>query len=122
MNSWAYMVAAVALTTYGQLVTKWQTNRAGAFPTGGMERAGYVVELFLNPWMISGMVAALAAAIAYVIALTDLDLSRAYPFMSLSFALVLVLAPVFFSETMTVSKVAGVLLILIGVYVGSITL
>jgi multidrug transporter EmrE-like cation transporter len=52
-------------------------------------------------------------------ALTQFDLSYAYPFMSLSFVLVLVFSVVLFGETATAPRIIGILLILAGIAVGS---
>jgi multidrug transporter EmrE-like cation transporter len=52
-------------------------------------------------------------------ALTKLDLSHAYPFMSLSFALVALASAWVFPEPLTGPKIAGVVLICLGVAIGS---
>ncbi len=87
----ANVAATVVLTVYGQLVFKWRVDVAGAFPSGSGERLDYVVRLFLDPWVISVFVTALLASLTWALALTRFELSFAYPFMALSFVLVLVL-------------------------------
>jgi multidrug transporter EmrE-like cation transporter len=52
-------------------------------------------------------------------AMTKFQLSHAYPYMALSFALVLVLSAIFFNEPITATKVAGIALITAGIVVGS---
>ena len=52
-------------------------------------------------------------------AMTKFEISHAYPFMSLNFVLVLLLSAVFFNETITLLKVAGLALIILGIIVGS---
>jgi len=116
---YAAVLATVALTVYGQLVFKWQINEAGDFPGSGAERAEYIGRLFINPWVISVMVAALAASVTWALALTRFELSHAYPFMSLSFVLVLIFSVLFLSEGLTVPKLIGVLLVAAGLIVGS---
>ena len=54
-----------------------------------------------------------------MLALNKLPLSHAYPFMSLSFALVLFLSAALLGEPLSWPKVAGVLLICLGVAVSS---
>ena len=113
------IVATIALTVYGQLVFKWQVDAAGAFPAQTGKRIEYIVRLFLDPWVISVFVAVLAGSIAWTLALTRFELSHAYPFMSLSFVLVLVFGVLFLSETFTAAKLVGVLLIVAGLVIGS---
>jgi len=117
--SYVYLFATVALTVYGQLVFKWQIDEFGSFPSSGGERWDYLLRFFTNPWVISVFVASLAAALTYFAALTRLELSHAYPFMSLSFVLVLAFSVLLFSESLTTAKVVGMALIVSGLVVGS---
>ena len=116
---YVYVLATVLLTVYGQVVFKWQIDRAGDFPAGTGERLRYIGELAINPWIVSVFVAVLAASVAWGAALTRFELSFAYPFMSLSFALVLLLGVALFSESLTVGKVVAVVLICAGLILGS---
>ena len=52
-------------------------------------------------------------------AITRLELSHAYPFMSLAFILVLVLSAWFFHEPVSWQKLAGLALICAGIVLGS---
>lgn len=51
--------------------------------------------------------------------MTKLPLSHAYPFMSLAFVLVMGFSGLFFHETITFPKMIGVMLIMIGLIIGS---
>ncbi len=113
------VAATVILTVYGQLVFKWRVDDAGSFPSGGGERVEYVVRLFLDPWVISVFVSALVASVTWALALTRFELSFAYPFMALSFVLVLVFGAAFLSETVNAAKVVGVALIVLGLVIAS---
>jgi multidrug transporter EmrE-like cation transporter len=114
-----YIFATVVLTVYGQLIVKWQVSQAGALPESAADRALFFLKLLLNPWVISGIGAAFLAMICWMAAMTKFALNFAYPFMSLAFVLVLLLSGPLFHETITVPKVCGVLLIVIGVVVSS---
>ncbi len=118
---YVWVLATVLLTVYGQLVFKWRIDEAGSIPPGTGAKVGYAVGLLLNPWVISVFAAALIASLAWGAALTTFELSFAYPFMSLSFAFVLLLSVVFFAEALTVAKLVGVALIMAGVVIGSQT-
>lgn len=115
------MAATVILTVYGQLIVKWQVSRAGALPASLGGKVEFLARLATSPWVLSVFVAALLAALCWMAAMTRLDLSRAYPFMGTSFVLVLLLSAVFFEERISVPKVAGVALIVVGLVVGSRT-
>lgn len=117
--SYLYVAATVLLTVYGQIVIKWQVLAAGAFPADTAEQAWFLLRLLVNPWVISALAAALAAALTWMAAMTDLELSHAYPFMSLAFILVLLLSAWFFHEPVSWQKLAGLALICAGIVVGS---
>lgn len=114
-----YIALTLLLTTYGNLVFKWQVGEFGGIPDGLANQASYFVTLFLNPWVVSSFVAVFGAAIAWVGALNHFELSYAYPFVSLSFAIVLVFSVWLFGENLSAAKIIGVTLITIGVIVSS---
>jgi multidrug transporter EmrE-like cation transporter len=114
-----YIFGTIFFTVYGQLVTRWQVARAGAFPVELTEKIWFLFRLVLNPWVISSLAAAFLAFLCWVAAMTKFELSHAYPFMSLAFVLVLGLSAVFFREAITVPKVLGMALIVAGIIVGS---
>lgn len=120
MNAgWLYVAGTIVLTVYGQLIVKWQVGDAGELPEAAGERIEFLVRLLLRPWVLSALIAALVAALFWMAALTKFDLSRAYPFMALSFVLVMVGSALFFSEPLTAAKIGGVALICLGLVVGS---
>lgn len=114
-----YIALTIIFTVYGQLVIKWQVANASSFPSGLVEKGLFLFNLLLNPWIISGFAAAFLASLAWIAAMTKFELSYAYPFMSLAFVFVLALSGVLFQETVTVPKVIGMALIVMGIVVGS---
>jgi multidrug transporter EmrE-like cation transporter len=116
-----FVAATVLLTVYGQIIIKWQTGKAGEFPSATAARVRYLRHFLMNPWVISSLLCAVLAAFAWIAALSKLDLSRAYPFVSASFVLVLILSAIVFGESLTVFKVLGAVLIVAGLIIGSQT-
>ena len=117
----AYLLVGltILLGVYGQIVLKWQTKEAGAFPTSTASRLEYLHQLVLNPWVISALFGAVVAGVAWIVALSQLELSRVYPFVSASFVAVLLLSALFFHESLTPLKVVGALLIVSGLIIGT---
>jgi multidrug transporter EmrE-like cation transporter len=116
--SYFYVACTVLLTAYGQIVIKWQVLAAGAFPESPGEKALFLGRLLINPWIVSALAAALAAAVTWMAAMTRLDLSHAYPFLSSVFVLVPLLSILLFNEPLTSPKVIGLALIVTGIIVG----
>jgi len=117
--SYFYIFLTVIFTVYGQLVLKWQVIGAGDFPAGSWDKVMFLGRLLLNPWIISGFFAAFLASLTWIAAMTKLELSHAYPFMSLNFVLVIALSSLLFQETITLPKIMGLGLIILGIVVGS---
>lgn len=116
MFAWAMVFATIALTTYGQLILKWQVSRA---PVPFAWTAGWpaLLQLLLRPWVLSAFAAAFGASLCWMLALSRLELSRAYPFMALNFLFVCLLAVPLFGETFTTSKALGLGCVIVGLIV-----
>jgi multidrug transporter EmrE-like cation transporter len=119
MGAYAYVAATVLFTVYGQLVLKWRVGKADPLPAGFGAKLSHLGTLLTDPWIVSAFASAFIAAAAWMAAVSLLPISRAYPFMSAAFGLVLIGAAVFFSEPLTIPKVVGVLLIGVGIVVGA---
>lgn len=117
--SYVFVALTVLLTVYGQIVIKWQVLDAGALPIDTQGKVRFIAGLLTNLWVLSGLAAALLAAISWMLAVSKLPLSHAYPFVSLSFVLVVFLSYVTFSEPLSWPKVLGVAFIVLGVVIGS---
>lgn len=119
MTGFLFVAGCILFTVYGQLIVKWQVAKAGAFPAEITPRLVFLARLLLNPWVISGMAAGFGAMLCWLAAMTKFQLSYAYPFMSLAFVLVLILSVWLFGESLTLAKVTGVLLVILGVAIAS---
>lgn len=118
-TDYLYILGTVLFTVYGQIVLKWQMSRVGALPAPASEKVLVLGRLLLNPWIIMCVLAGLLALVSWMAALTRFQLTYAYPFVSTTFALVLILSAMVSGESLTIAKIAGVALIMLGVFVGA---
>lgn len=109
----------ILLGVMGQMILKWQVGLAGPLPAESSERLGFIVRLLMNPWVIFSLSAAFLAMLSWMLALSKLELSYAYPFTSLAFVILLFLSAAVFKEPLTAPKMLGTLLIMAGLVVGS---
>ena len=112
-----FIFLTLAFTVYGQLVLKWQMGGVGPLPQGNLDKLGFLLQQFMNPWIFSGFVSAFIASLAWMAAMTRFDLNYAYPFMSLAFVIVMILGVLFLGETLNTSKVVGTLMVMAGLVV-----
>jgi len=109
-----YLAITIFFTVYGQLILKWRIGIFGALPAGFYEKLVFFKDIFLDIWVISGLVAAVVASVAWMATLTKFDLSFAYPFMSLAFVIVFFFSVIFFQEVVTWQKIIGIFLVVGG--------
>jgi len=69
----------------------------------------------LNIKLIFGFTLYLVSAIFYIIALQKIDLSVAYPTISISYIFLVLLSYILFGETLSLYKILGCILIMLGV-------
>jgi drug/metabolite transporter (DMT)-like permease len=112
-----YILLTLLFTVYGQLVLKWQMGQAGSMPEGGIDKVLFLLQQFLNPWIISGLFAAFLASLAWMAAMTRFELNYAYPFMSLAFVIVMLFSVLFLNESLTLQNVLGTVMVVSGLIV-----
>ena len=117
--SYAYVACTILLMVYAQIAIKWRVMGAGAFPADAADKVWFLAKLLVDPWIVTALAASLLAAVAWMAAMTKLDLSHAYPFTSLAFVLVTLASAMLFHEPVTGPKIAGIALICLGIVVGS---
>jgi multidrug transporter EmrE-like cation transporter len=73
------------------------------------------VRLATNPWFIFGLVLYAVSVINWVVVLGKIQLSVAYPLMSIGYIFTLILGAWLFKEPVSLTRIAGVLVIIFGV-------
>ncbi|NTX78498.1 4-amino-4-deoxy-L-arabinose-phosphoundecaprenol flippase subunit ArnF [Serratia proteamaculans] len=118
MRGYAWGAASVLLVTLAQLLMKW-----GMAQIPLMSFADVTLNLFIQYWLplltVSGGIFGYALSmLCWFFALHHLPLNRAYPLLSVSYALVYLAAVIlpWFNESATLLKTLGTLFILFGVW------
>ena len=111
-----YIAVTILLTVYGQLALKWHMNRAGEVPSEAIAAVLFLCRQLLSPLVISSFASAFIAGLTWMAAVSRMQLSIAYPFMSLAFPLVALLSAPLFGEQFTPLKGMGTALILLGLF------
>jgi drug/metabolite transporter (DMT)-like permease len=114
-----YIFLTIILTVYGQIVLKWRLNQLDALPQMFTAKLVFLLKAVFDPYIFSSFFSAFLASLAWMAALKEFDLSKAYPFMSLSFVCVMVLSYWLFKETVSTQKIIGSILIVAGIYLVS---
>ncbi len=113
------VVLSAGLSATGNLLIKGAIKAMGGFNPGG-QVVQSIFHLFTNPGIVVGLALYLVGFVLWAKVLSTTDISTAYPiFISLAFAAVVLGSRVFFNESLTLVKLAGIIVIAAGIIVVS---
>ena len=73
-------------------------------------------RLFFNPFIMAGMLLYVTAMLIWLYVLKNVEVSYAYPFTALGFILVMAISYFFLAEQVTMLRIAGITLIIGGIF------
>ena len=109
---------SVAISAFAQIALKagmGSTSVQRALAGGA--RVSTVVDIAFNPFVMLGLFLYFASAAVWLLVLSKVQVSFAYPFVALGFVLTALLGRFFFNDIFSAAKIAGTLLIMGGVIV-----
>lgn len=116
----SYVVLAAGLSATGNLIIKNAAKSMGGLNLGGSHLVQSLFHLFTNPGIVVGLGLYLIGFVLWAKVLSMVDISVAYPiFISLAFVIVVVGSRVFFNENLNLVKVAGIVVIAVGIIIAS---
>lgn len=120
-SPFAYVLIAVTIlfTVAGQLMVKHGTQQLDSFPKTLAGALPFLLTALTNLWIVFGLGCAVAAALAWIGAVSLSDISFAYPFMGLAIVLVLALSPMLFGERVPLTRWLGVLIVCVGLLISA---
>ena len=107
------VAVAVCFSVTGELFLKAGMNDIGAF--GFSNLIPTMGRILSHPRILIGFVSIGIGAVFWLAALARVDLSWAYPLLSLGYILVLVLSALFLGENVSSVRWVGVIVIVVGV-------
>lgn len=122
MKDHLYIFGTIIFTVYGQVVIKWRISQCGLLlPMELRDKVWFLINIFFDPFIFSGFVAAFIASLCWMAAMTKFDMSYAYPFIGGTYLLNLFFAIAFLHEPFAWNKVIGNTVILLGIIIASRT-
>lgn len=107
---------SVALNASAQLfLRKGMPNVSLVTNQGVLELAQGAIGIVFNPWVFSGLSCYAISIVLWMYVLSKVQVSFAYPFLSVGYVIVVGAAYLFFREPVSVMKLAGIALICAGV-------
>jgi len=116
-----WLLAVLGLTVYGQLVIKARAFAHAGGAAAASDRLHYLLAMFTDLWVLSGLAAAVLAGCCWMLAIERLDVGFAYPIMALTFVFVPVGSTLLFGEPLPKIQLLALLLIVAGVTLSALT-
>lgn len=114
------ILTSILLSVAGQYVLKVGARQLGQV---GVEDAGRAASVAwaaaTNPYIFGGLAFYALGAVTWIMVLTRVPLSWAYPILALNQVLILLVASLFLGEQVSMVRWGGVLLIVTGVFLVS---
>lgn len=111
---YSYLSLTILFIVYGQITLKWRVSKIENFSSlAEFNSYKSIFNLLIDPWVVTILAAAFCSFITWTMTLKYLDLSFAYPFVGISFVLVMLLSALFFGELLTAQKIIGTILLVV---------
>jgi multidrug transporter EmrE-like cation transporter len=110
-------LTVVLLGATGQVLMKFGAQKLGQVPLSSQGVIDALIKIVFIPQIPIGLFLWAMAAFLWLGVLTRVELSYAYPIFSLSFVLIALASWLIFKETLTFWRVAGILIICLGITV-----
>ena len=114
MGALLSIITSIVLGVVGQLFIKQGLRSLGGLNFSGGLISSYL-KIFVSPFIAVGLSVYFLGVFFWLYALSKVELSFAYPFVSLSYVLVLLFSWVFLGEQISLVRWAGVVIICLGV-------
>lgn len=108
------ILVSILLGVGGQLSMKQGSNVVGSINFS--EPLQFLLSAFMNIYVVGGLFLYFLSSLIWIVVLSRVDLSFAYPLISIGYILVLLLSAFLFKEKVLPIHYGGVLLIVIGVF------
>jgi multidrug transporter EmrE-like cation transporter len=114
--TWGLILAGVLLNAAAQLLLKAATSATGAITPDVAGLTAALPKLLSHPGSWGGIGCYAISVVIWIVALSRAPVSIAYPMLSIGYIVNAVLAYWLFSEPLHASKIAGIFVIIVGVY------
>lgn len=115
--TFSLILAGVLLNALAQLLLKAGVNAVGSFAFSTENLVPIGVKLVTQLPILGGLACYVISVVVWILGLSRVDVSVAYPMLSLGYVVNAAAAWWLFGEALTVERLAGIGIILVGVYV-----
>jgi multidrug transporter EmrE-like cation transporter len=117
--AFSLLLSGVLLNAAAQLLLKAGTNRVGAFAFTLDNVVPVGLRLIANPPILAGLGCYAVSVVVWILGLSRVPVSVAYPLLSLGYVINAFAAWMLFGESLAAQKLVGIGFILVGVFLVS---
>jgi len=114
--SFSLILAGVLLNAAAQLLLKAGTNAVGHFEFSAGNIVPVGLRLALEPSILGGVACYVVSLVVWIMALSRVEVSIAYPMLSIGYVINAVAAWYLFGESLTALRLTGIGFIVVGVF------
>lgn len=114
--SWILVLSGVLLNAIAQLLLKAGTNSIGTFAFNANNIVPIGVKLATEPHIIGGLACYVISVVVWIMALSRVEVSVAYPMLSFGYVLNALAAWWLFGEALSIERMLGIGVIIFGVF------
>lgn len=114
--SFALILTGVLLNAAAQLLLKAGTNAVGHFEFSAANVVPVGLRLALEPFILGGVACYVVSLVAWIMALSRVEVSIAYPMLSIGYVINAVAAWYLFGESLSALRLTGIGFIIVGVF------
>ena len=116
LNSFLLIIFGVLLNASAQLFLKNGTNKLGVISLQMDTVVSTVFKVAFQPYIFAGLMCYVISVAVWIGALSRVDVSIAYPMLSIGYIVNALAAWYLFGESVTTTKFSGMVFIIIGTY------
>ena len=113
----AFILFTVMTNAAAQLMLKQGMMSLGPLSFEGTNPLIKILQIVFSPWVFAGLVTFVISMASHLYVLSKVELSFAYPFLSLAYVAVAIFAYFVFREDLNAYRIAGIALICVGTIV-----
>ncbi|HKC42934.1 MAG TPA: EamA family transporter [Burkholderiales bacterium] len=111
------LLLGVTLNAVAQLLLKAGTNAVGRFEFSAANAVPVGFKLATEPHILGGIACYVVSVVVWILALSRVEVSIAYPMLSIGYVLNALAAWYWLGEAVTPARLAGIGIIIVGVYI-----
>ncbi len=115
--SFMLLLAGVLLNAAAQLLLKAGTNAVGQFEFSAANAVPVGVKLAFEPHILGGIACYVVSVVVWILALSRVEVSVAYPMLSIGYVVNAIAAYYLFGEAVSATRLVGIGVIILGVFI-----